>query len=164
MARKVIDEFPDYEINSHGHIYSRMTGRRMRYTPNTHGELTVGMTRDGIQYRRSVKLLVARYFVPGENDIFDTPILLDGDRENLHAENIVWRPRWFAWKYARQFANPQPWYDRGPLLELNHKVLYQNVYTAGVITGSLFADIVGSIGSDYLRVFPGGERYAWYEE
>lgn len=164
MSRTIIKEFPEYEINSLGDIYSRITGRRMTYTPNQHGELTVGLTKDGVQYRRSVKLLVAKYFVKGRTDIFDTPILLDGDRYNLHHENIAWRPRWFAWKYTRQFNQPQPYWDFGPIVEIRHKVLYENVYTAGVTTGSLFAEVFSTIDSGYLRVFPGGEAYAWYEE
>lgn len=164
MSRTVIKEFPEYEINSLGDIYSRITGRKMTYTPNQNGELTVGLTKDGVQYRRSVKLLVAKYFVPGQNELFDTPIQLDGDRYNLHFENIVWRPRWFAWKYSRQFNQPRPYWDDGPIVEKRHQVLYENIYTAGVITGSLFADILEAITTDYTRVFPGGESYSWYEE
>jgi len=67
--------------------------------------LTVGMMYCGSQFRRSVPVLVANEFVPGGTEYFDTPIHLDGDPWNARANNLAWRPRWFAVKYKRQFAN-----------------------------------------------------------
>jgi hypothetical protein len=80
-----IPEFPDYHVTSDGKIFNTRTGREMVLSPTMQGELSVGMMKkvfnadtgreEGIQLRRSAKVLVARAFVPGETDVFDTPIL-----------------------------------------------------------------------------------------
>jgi hypothetical protein len=73
-----------YEVSNFGRIYNIQTGREMVLSPTLQGILTVGLmseNHDGYpnrQYRRSVKRLVAEAFVPGETDLFDTPIQLDG--------------------------------------------------------------------------------------
>ncbi len=75
----------------------------MKLTMNRENILTVGLMHCGTQFRRSVPVLVANEFVPGGTEYFDTPIHLDGDPENARANNLTWRPRWFAVKYKRQF-------------------------------------------------------------
>lgn len=156
-----ISEFPNYEISSSGRVFNRDTGREMVLSPTMQGDPTVGLVRDGIQYRRSVKVLVAEAFVPGQTDVFDTPIQLDGDKRNVTAENIVWRPRWFAWKYARQFSIVQPnWYFMGPIFDVVNSIQYKNIIEAAMATGSLCEDIHYSIINE-THVFPLGERYVY---
>lgn len=155
-----IDEFPDYEVTSYGRVIKTETGREMTHSVGvTYGELTVGMTRDGHQYRRPVKNLVARAFVPGETDIFDTPILLDGNRNNVAADNILWRPRWFAWEYTHQFNKPEPWFWATPLVELISNVEYDNYMHAAVRNGLLCRDIYHSVHNN-THVFPTRQRFA----
>jgi len=100
-----IPEFDRYSVSDHGRVRNDQTDRIMRLSFNQYGLLTVGMMHCGTQFRRSVPLLVAREFVPGGTEIFNTPINLDGDRENNHANNLAWRPHWFAVKYNRQFLD-----------------------------------------------------------
>ena len=158
----VIDSFPKYEITNFGRVFNRRTGHRLALSPVTpvsHGDLTVGLVVDGRQYRRSVKVLVAKHFVHGQTEIFNTPVQLDGNRYNLHASNIVWRPRWFAWKYSRQFIEEAPeFFWSGPIVDVANDVEYDTIFDAAVATGSLAADIrLAIINAD--RVFPGWERY-----
>src|SRR5262245_25084412 len=94
-VRKTIEEFPRYEITNLGRVFNRDTGREMVLSHNQYGIITVSMMKDvptrigefvsngHIQRTRSVKSLVAKAFVPGETDKFNTPILLDGDKTNL---------------------------------------------------------------------------------
>lgn len=138
---KVIPEFPDYMISSFGRVYNHKYNRWMDRSPIQSGELTVGLTKDGVQHRRSVKVLVANAFVPGRDDLFDTPVLLDQNPTNLHADNIVWRPRSFAWKYSQQFDDPPPWAYQGPVMDLNTRVHYENLIEAAMSLGLLIADI-----------------------
>lgn len=156
---RIIEGFENYFVTNYGRVVNHYTGREMTLSPTTYGDLSVGMYRDGYQYRRSVKGLVARAFVPGEDDVNDTPILLDGDRENLRATNIAWRPRWFALKYVRQITNPYQWQFSGPILDVTHRIEYQNIMEAAIINGELCTDIRRSI-IEGRRVFPGGETYA----
>lgn len=144
LDRKPIPEFPNYWITYDGRVFNINTDREMVLSPTMQGELTVGMVRDGHQYRRSVKVLVAQAFVDGYTEIFNTPMLLDGNRDNLHADNIVWRPRWFAWKYMNQFSEPYPdWYYSGPIMSDNMR--YHVILEAAMIHGLLCFDIWQSI-------------------
>lgn len=138
---KAIPGFPDYMVGSHGKIYNHKRSTWPLYTPTQNGDLTVGLTYDGVQYRRSVKVLVAEAHVPGKSVEFDTPILLDGDKGNLRADNIEWRPRWFAWRYSQQFDNPPQWAYSGPVYEIHTGQMFESVIEAAIATGSLMSDI-----------------------
>jgi hypothetical protein len=158
-----IPEFPDYDITDWGRVFNNRTGREMVLSPNQLGELTVGLVSHKKQYRRSVKLLVASAFVPGETLIFDTPILLDNNRENLHYLNIEWRPRWFAWRYCRQFSEVYDWYYVGPIREITENRLYPNIIEAAIENGLLAADIKRMIyhQSNRTSLFPTGQIFEY---
>lgn len=158
---KLITEFPLYVVSNRGNVAHRDASRPpLTHSLTQHGERTVGFTKDGHQYRRSVKVLVARAFVDGESELFNTPILLDGDRDNLKPDNIVWRPRWFALAYAKQFDDPQGWWYAGPLEDTVNLHRYPDMFTAAVETGILIRDIRQSlINKD--KVFPTGAIFYW---
>lgn len=158
--RTRIESFPGYEITNHGRVFNLHTGREMVLSPTQHGDLTVGLTKGGRQYRFSVKGLVARAFVEGETDVFNTPTLLDGDKYNLYFENIAWRPRWFAWKYSRQFSHPESWYSHGPIYEITEDTLYDTFIDAAIHNGLLCSDIRLSIYNE-IEVFPTGQRFIY---
>ena len=133
----------------------------MILSPTIQGELTVGLMREGTQYRRSVKVLVATAFVDGYSDIFNTPIQLDGNKSNLNDWNIRWRPRWFAWKYAHQFSEMYPsWYYRGPIFDTTYNIQYVTILEAALTNGTLCEDIRDSILNDTI-VFPTGEKFVY---
>jgi hypothetical protein len=156
-----IDHFPDYYINEEGIVINSATGRDMTLSPTENGDLTVGLMRNGVQHRRSVKGIVARTFVDGYTDIFNTPIQLDGNKDNLHASNIVWRPRWFAWKYARQFVEPHPdWYYDGPIKDVNTSIRYHTIFEAAIYHGLLCIDIYECMRRDEV-VFPTAQRFRY---
>lgn len=158
--RRPIIGFPSYEITNFGRVFNIRTGREMVLSPTHYDILTVGLMYEGRQYRRSVKVLVARAFVPGETDVFNTPIQLDGDRANLHESNIVWRPRWFAWSYARQFISVPGWAFTGPVLNNVNGVKYKTIFEAAITNGNLCEDIRHSTTAG-TRVFPEGDTYTY---
>ena len=161
MDTSSIEGFSDYYITSEGEVVNEKTNRIMTLSPTLAGEPTVGLMHNGVQHRRSVKVLVARAFVEGETEIFDTPIQLDGNRNNLHAENIVWRPRWFAWQYSAQFNQPQPdWYYAGPVLDMTYGLRYHTVLEAGITNGLLCRDILFSCNNQ-TPVFPTGQIFVF---
>ena len=156
-----IPEFPDYCITIEGEVFNTRSGRRMVLSPTLLGELTVGMMKDGKQYRRSVKLLVAEAFVPGRNNVRNTPIQKDGDRNNLRANNILWRPRWFALKYSEQFLGNLPdWYYSGPIRELRSDEEYYSIIDAAKINGLLCKDVLFSLLNE-TPVYPTGEIFVY---
>lgn len=169
-VRKVIPEFPRYEVTNYGRVFNRDTGREMVLCQNQFGIVTVGLMMDveydvdgsyshGYEQRtRSVKSLVARAFVPGETDKFNTPIQLDGNRENVRADNIMWRPRWFAIRYTRQMYNIQDWFFHGPVTDITNNVDYEDYFQAATTNGLLCKDIRLSV-LNKKAVFPTGDQY-----
>lgn len=155
-----INGFENYEVTNHGRVFNIMTGREMVRSPTMNGDLTVGLVRDHKQHRYSVKGLVAREFVPGETEIFNTPILLDGDKHNLHVANIVWRPRWFAWLHTRQFSRDQDWYHFGPIVDTTTNTTYETYLAASIANGILCSDIKDSIYNG-RRVFPTHQQFRY---
>lgn len=140
-----IDSFPDYSVSNHGRIRNADTGRILALNENQFGVVQVGLMRDGIQYHRSVPLLVAKAFLPRESVPFDTPINKDGNRHNNHVENLVWRPRWFAIKYNRQFRYPYENPINVPIMDLKTGEISQNSLECAQRYGLLEQDLVLSI-------------------
>lgn len=137
--------FPEYLISNFGEVMNKTSGRTISQSTTQKGIVKVGMVRGGTQFQRSVKVLVANSFVSGRTDVLDTPILLDGNPHNNRADNIVWRPHWFAWRYAHQFSNVVDNDHIGPLRDLESRFRYLDVYEAAIVNGLLFVDIRRSI-------------------
>ena len=142
--RVVIQDFPKYEVSNLGKVYKIGTGRELTLSVVTGGALSVGLMHEGFQYRRQVKTLVARAFVEGEDDVSDTPVLLDGNRSNLCAWNIVWRPRWFSWKYLYQLYEYERWAVTAAIVD-DQGYVYTSFLDAAMSNGILCYDIFRSI-------------------
>jgi hypothetical protein len=159
---KTIEEFPNYDISNYGNIANNFNEVLLEVSKTKQGALKVGLVKDGKQYTRSVKVLVAEAFVKGQTDIFDTPILLDGNQSNCSAWNIEWRPRWHAWNYAYQFNDIKEFYYMGPVLELDSDGIilraYKHIVDAAVDNGVLFSDVWKSIHTK-RETFPTGQIF-----
>lgn len=172
----MIEEFPAYDITNHGRVFNLNTRREMKLSPTQHDDLTVGFTKEGRQYRYSVKGLVARAFcnfqyhesvgvnvkafTQNYTERSNTPVLLDGNKYNLYFENIVWRPRWFAWRYSNQFVRTMPWFHYGPVQEINTGTVYDTYLAAAIDNGELCVDIRQSANEGY-PVFPLFNRFSF---
>lgn len=139
-----IKGFDNYSISNLGNVRNNTTERILRLYTNHADVVMVGLRDEQATYTRSVKVLVAEAFVDRPNEFeFDTPMLLDGDSSNCLVDNIVWRPRWFVWKYAQNFKispkllNMALVDDRGEL--------YSDVLQASVKHGLLCIDIRQSV-------------------
>ena len=101
-----LEEFPDYAVNDKGEVANIKTGMPRKTSINQHGIVKISLYKNSRElYTLSVARLVAEAFVEGKTEFFNTPIHLDGDRENCRADNLMWRPRWFAVQYHRQFES-----------------------------------------------------------
>ncbi len=147
-----IEEYPTYKVSNYGDVFNQTTGKRMKESVTRTGLVKVGLVSSGVQYTRGVAVLVAEAFVFGRSDIFDTPIHLDGDQSNNREDNLEWRPRWFAWKYARQFSETSN-HNRGPVLDLSSGFWYTTLLEAAMTNGLLIKDILRSI-TFQQEVFP----------
>lgn len=156
---RAIDEFPTYSVSNYGDVVDESKSRFVSQSVTLQGALKVNISYEGGQVSRSVKRLVAQAFVEGQDAIFNTPIQLDGDQVNVRADNIMWRPRWFAWKYCRQFVRLPNYHSEGPIIELESQVQYFSVYEASIINGILMQDIWGTIILTKPHVFPTWQRF-----
>lgn len=142
-----IEWFQEYSVSNFGNVRTNKTGRILSLSPNQYGVVQVGLMRDGVQYHRSVPLLVAKAFLPIKPGPFDTPINLDGDRTNNHVDNLVWRPRWFAVKYNRQFRYPSEMHISRPLVDVKTGEISMNSIECAKRYGLLEEDVVLAIAN-----------------
>lgn len=140
-----IDSFPGYSVSDQGRVRTDKTGRILSLSENQYGLIHVGLMKDGVQYHRSVPLLVARAFLTQSNALFDTPINLDGDRHNNRLENLLWRPRWFAIRYNQQFRRPYENPIFSQIVDLKTGEVSENSLHCAQRYGLLEQDLVLSI-------------------
>ena len=155
---KTVVGFSNYEIHDSGAVRRIDWQRPVKPTLNQQGNPMVGLSRDLKQHKRSLALLVAMTFLDRPpNSRFDTPIHLDGDKTNCSADNLMWRPRWFAIKYHQQFWNGK----RGfivPVYEVNSGETFPNSWEAALKYGLIDAEIL-SAAMNRTVVFPSGMHF-----
>jgi hypothetical protein len=157
---RTIHEFPRYEISNRGNIFNTFTRRMMRTSHSTFGHIKITLTDyDGIRHTRSVALIVAQMFVAPPNFMSDYLMILDGDLSNVDADNLAWRPRWFAWKYTRQLRTPQPMhYQNLAVRNIDTEIEYDSIIDAGINEGLLFNDIWQSTYTG-VDTYPHGSKF-----
>jgi hypothetical protein len=146
MDWKPIEEFPGYSVDTLGNVRNDSTGRNLHVRLNAEGVPYVGMMRDYRQHIRSLPRLVAEAFIPSTNKIFDTPISIDGDRSNCSVENLMWRPRWYAVLYNRQFRVER--YEHpidAPVLSIETEEVFSDSLAAACRYGLLEREVVLSV-------------------
>ena len=138
-------EFPGYSVSDAGRVRNDRKGTFMTLSATEQGIVYVSLNRRGDHFKRSVSVLVAEAFVTTARKMsFDTPIHLDGDRENNTAENLLWRPRWYAIEYRRQFRD-RPNGINNPIQEFKTGEIFKNSWQAAISFGLLEREIVRSI-------------------
>ncbi len=137
-----IPEFPNYSVSSSGNIRNDRFDRLMTLSVNQRGAVHVALMQGTKQYRRSVALLVANTYLPEPpSPAFDTPIHLDGDPLNNAAENLLWRPFWFAMKYKLQFRGPRKGF-RVPIEDVSSGEQFPTSWEAATKYGLLDFEIL----------------------
>lgn len=112
MRWETIGEFPNYEVSDDGSIRNKETGHLLALRPNQRGVVYVGMQRTpGDQVVRAVAPLVAQAFCHPEHPAWDSVCHANGNVSDNRAINLVYRERWFAIQYQRQFLE-QPYQRR----------------------------------------------------
>jgi hypothetical protein len=156
-----IPEFTCYEISNFGRIYNHRSGQFMKTSDTGFGHIKITLKSDwsSDRHTRSVAQMVAEAFVSPPNVLCDQVVVLDGNMHNIAAENLVWRPRWFSWRYTRQLKARQPLhYQNLSVMNLVTGVEYPSIIDAGMTEGLLFDDIWRST---YMKnpVFPNGSVF-----
>lgn len=160
---KEIRDFPGYSVSDLGRVRTDKSGRILNLSDNQSGVVQVGLMRDGVQYHRSVPLLVAKAFLEPISGPFDTPINLDGDRRNNAVYNLAWRPRWYAIKYNQQFRYPYENPIHAPLMDVRTGEVSNNSFECAKRYGLLEKDLVLSI-LNRTYVWPTYQEFKVIEE
>lgn len=141
--------------NDTNHVLRQTQGRTGCY---------VGLIEDGTKAKlnRAVNRLVANAFVPKPDnefhrETFDTPIHLDGDRNNNRADNLMWRPLWFAMEYHTQFKNVGKLY-MDAVIDMNSQQYYATCWDAAVSNGILAKMVWNSAHTEEV-VWPTGQHF-----
>lgn len=85
---KVIDQYPNYEVNNQGQVRNRVTGRVLKSYDSV-GYLTVSLMCDGQKDSVKVHRLVGKYFVDGYQDGLELDHI-NRDRYDNRADNLRW--------------------------------------------------------------------------
>lgn len=161
---KVIPEFPTYSVSNQGLVRNDERGRLIAIRRNGRGVCFVGLSKAGIQYQRSLGLLVATAFVLKERDReeFFHPIHVDGEQTNNNAWNLLWRPRWFAMEYSKQFSRPVGDHSL-PVMEMRTREQYISAWDAAISFGLLASDVINAIVNRTV-VWPTFQEFRWIEK
>lgn len=152
-----------YAISSFGNVASNRTGECLTISRNQTGTYRVSLISDSdkVQRQLSVPLLVARTFVPIEDELvdrFNTPINLNGRRNDNRAENLLWRPRWFAIKYHQQFHNGRRGFEV-PIIETETEEAFPTSWEAATKYGLIDREIMLAISNREGQVFPTNQKF-----
>lgn len=158
-----IRSFPGYSVSNEGVVRNDGTGRLLAQMRNQSGLPYVGMSRDGLQYKRSISTLVARAFLPDPTlKSFNVTINLDGDRLNNRSTNLQWRPLWFARKYHQQFHDNSFMMDH-PIINIKTGERFENSWEAAKRYGLLNREILSAI-LNRTYVWPTFQMFQLLEE
>ena len=155
--------FPAYSVSSLGRLCYNKTGRIMATSKTSFGHVKISI--NDVQRRRrtmSVALLVAKEFVEPPDELSDNVVLLDGDLQNVAADNLALRPRWFAWKYTRQLRIDNPSFRLIPIYNVYLERYYPSIFDCGTEHGLLFSDILRSANVG-TGVYPYGWKFEFPE-
>ena len=155
-----VESFPGYSINPLGQVSRDDTGRLLVPRYNQYGVPYVGLMRGWQQCIRSLPRLVAIAFLPRPSDIFDTPVQIDGDPTNCQSDNLMWRPRWYAIRYKRQFIEGR--YEspiKEPVRSLSDGERFPNSLEAACRYGLLEREVVLSV----VNRTPAWPTYQYFE-
>lgn len=155
---KPIEDFPGYSVGKHGQVRNDRSDRILKPYHKRDGHIHVAMFKDGIQLKRGLARLVGEAFVQIPERTFTTPIHLDGQPWNCQATNLMWRPRWFAWKYTRQFGSDLQFHP--PVRDTVTEQVFEDLWELVTQRGILLEDIIRS-AKHHSWVFPTYDRFEW---
>ena len=94
MAKKPIPGHPEYQIGSDGHVYNKVTGRKLREWKNSRGYMRTEIRNTkGATTRPLIHRLVAAAFVGGKSGNKNEVEHKDGNRKNNKSSNLKWISR-----------------------------------------------------------------------
>lgn len=159
MIVQVLEEFPNYSISPEGVVINNVTGTTIVPQVNQMGHLYVTIWKSpGLRFVRTVASLVASVYLENpDEEHFNSLIHLDRDKLNCHAENLAYRPRWFAVEYHRQ-VRYSPMLPGVAIVNIDTSEGFADIREASLYYGLLEFEVYNKLDQDY-GVFPTFHRY-----
>jgi len=161
-----VPDFPDYEISDQGLVRSKIYDRFLTPSPNGKGVIKVVLRRDGVVYTRSVARLVALAFKLPKGQVEPPPnnvvFHLDGNYDNVSADNLTWKPRWFAQKWAAQAKRTEPLRPWRIKMDSTGEI-FENSLVCAKATYGIEEYIIICAGSPGDRIY-NGSTYRWVRD
>lgn len=132
---RTIEGFEQYEVSDEGRVRNASTLRILGQYDNGKGYQQVVMQKDGKNVARAVHRLVANAYL-GEEDRNHIPMHIDDDLSNNRAENLVWKPRWFATERRKQKRAQRPADYRPIRIRQTGEIFENSLECAKAIDGS----------------------------
>lgn len=157
-----IPHFESYSVSNYGAVRNHR-GRLLHMGVNQQGVLYVQLHKSGKPHNRALAPIVAGAFIePPRHHSWATPIHLNGIRADVHAQNLMWRPRWFATEYHQQivrYVNPAD-YIRD-VVTGEHATLRVMCMKYGLLPLKVFAQATAytDFGNRVTTVWPTGQMF-----
>lgn len=138
-----IPGFPNYDISNRGEIYNLKREILMQRSLTREGYPKISLLNaSGDRITCSIPIMVADCFVDPPDRSCDRIVALDGNKSNTWADNLVWRPGGYAWRYTRQLKETQPdHYKNLQVANTRDDILYDSIIEAGMSEGVLYDHI-----------------------
>lgn len=159
-----IPGFEWYEISRDGLVRRLLPHEHIMATYTLpDGSLGIKLFLGGRQHQKLIRRLVAEAFCLKPSETCDTVIQKDYNKMNCNAENLAWRPRWFAWRYYHQQFDPiLPEWTYKPVRNIMTNMVHANVVEAGMADGITWSEVYKS-AEHHFTVFP-FTRYEFVDE
>lgn len=140
-----IEEFPNYQVSNRAEFVNLRTQNSVIPSRNQMGHAKITLVKDRVPTTRSVAVIVANAFLgPPNPPHFDTPIHLDGQLMNCAADNLMWRPRWFAIRYHKQFRVERFYEYDVHIEDIETGEVYDSVKDVCITHGLHYMDVIRS--------------------
>lgn len=141
-----IEDFPEYGVARDSSVYNKAAGTLRKASYTREGAVKITLFFRNRPHTRSLPKIVAQAWLYNDfnPEIFDTPIHLDNDLSNNHVDNLVWRPRWFAVKYQRQYWNEEYRYAKIKVEDVKTGEIYESMMELCQRYGYLYLDVLQS--------------------
>lgn len=140
-----IAAFPNYQVSNLGKVRNTRSERILHTSMTPQGHIKVKLMKDGVGHTRQVNQLVALHFIdPPTRDDFISVIHLDGKKTNCQAENLLWRPRYFAIRYHLQFETPLWKRLNVPVVDVKEGIEYPSAQAAAIANGLVLTELLSA--------------------
>ena len=148
--------YPGYGVSADGEVINLETNRVLEHHRTRTGHIFVSLRyAPGKRRARSLGRIVAECYIDPPKDIRDNTIIhLDYDIENNRADNLLWRNRWFAAQYHKQYRSMFYPLIREPFVLLETGEIFQNSHDFCTTKGALDLDVAASLLTKTQLLYP----------